>query len=131
MAYARYNRISKHWWGVTHFRIGGRTQPRPNKGFRVTHLPTVGAALEHCRWWKYLRRGTLANVLNQQPSSNVQGAAPGLCIDGLFKMIAVTSTYLSEAEKGNATLNDAQLTVLGSYLGVSFFGNRKQRYRRI
>lgn len=70
-------------------------------------------------------------MLNQQSFPNVQGAAPGLSIDGLFKMIAVTSTYLSEAEKGNATLNDAQLAVLGSYLGVSFFGNRKQRYRRI
>ncbi|KAK1445025.1 hypothetical protein BgAZ_109310 [Babesia gibsoni] len=118
MAYSHFGRITKQWWGVTHFRIGSRNQPRPNKGFRASQLQTIGSALEYCRWWKRLRRGNLASILNKQ--------APN---DGASNI--VTSTYLSEVEKGNASLNNEQLNVLGTYLGVSFVKNKRRCFKRI
>ncbi|GIX61714.1 zinc finger protein [Babesia caballi] len=49
MVYTHFGRVTKQWWGASHLRIGSRGQPRPNKGFRVTQLPSLGSAIECCR----------------------------------------------------------------------------------
>ncbi|GBE59291.1 hypothetical protein, conserved [Babesia ovata] len=118
MVYTHFGRITKQWCGSTHLRIGSRGQPRPNKGFSVKQFATVGSALECCRWWKFLRRGTLARILNLQ-SPSAEASDP------------VTSTHIHNVEKGRAKLSDDQLSVLSSYLGVSFQPRKAPRYRRI
>eukprot|EP00371_Babesia_bovis_P002848 XP_001611495.1 hypothetical protein [Babesia bovis T2Bo] len=76
MVYNHFGRVTKQWWGATHLRIGGRGQPRPNKGFRLSHFPSVGSALECCRWWKFLRRGTLARLLNSDIANPATTSTP-------------------------------------------------------
>ncbi|CDR97249.1 hypothetical protein, conserved [Babesia bigemina] len=130
MVYTHFGRITKQWCGSTHLRIGSRGQPRPNKGFSVKHFDTVGSALECCRWWKFLRRGTLARILNLQ-SSSAEASVPGSCQCALLMQLVVTSTHIHNVENGSAKLNDQQLSVLSSYLGVSFQPRKAPRYRRI
>uniref|UniRef100_A0A3B0MWD9 Uncharacterized protein n=1 Tax=Theileria annulata TaxID=5874 RepID=A0A3B0MWD9_THEAN len=54
------NVLGKQWWGRSHFRIGSRTQPRPNKGFKLFTNNSIHKTVEYFRWWKRIRRGNLA-----------------------------------------------------------------------
>ncbi|AFZ80912.1 hypothetical protein BEWA_003200 [Theileria equi strain WA] len=127
MVYSTASRITKQWWGATHFRIGSRGQPRPNKGFKLTHFKTVGEAVECLRWWKRLRRGTLAHILNSSKSSQLDLTDS----TQVSQEEIIRSRDLEALENGKAVLDNSQLELLSRYLGADLLKQKKKKFRSI
>ncbi|UKJ89432.1 hypothetical protein MACJ_002683 [Theileria orientalis] len=113
MVYSNFNKITKQWWGATHFRIGSRNQPRPNKGFKLTQLDSIGKTVEYFRWWKRLRRGNIANAINsiKNDENNI-----------------VKSGDIEKLERGEIKMPKENLSIIYKYLGINIRQKEKRRY---
>lgn len=128
MVHSTASRITKQWWGASHFRLGSRGQPRPNKGFKSSHFKSVGEAIECLRWWKRLRRGTLAYLLNCSNNTNVTLDKED---SNTNQQSIITSRYIEAVENGKTTLEESQLELLSQYLGANLVKEKKRKFKTI
>ncbi|EAN31473.1 hypothetical protein TpMuguga_04g00121 [Theileria parva strain Muguga] len=98
------NVFGKQWWGRSHLRIGSRTQPRPNKGFKLSTLKSVPKTVEYFRWWKRIRRGNLAFVINSLHNDPNH---------------ILLSSDIAKFERGEANLSKPHLNTIFKYLGIT------------
>ncbi|CCF72921.1 conserved Plasmodium protein, unknown function [Babesia microti strain RI] len=133
-------RITRQWWGTVHFRIGGRGQQRPNKGFDCKTLGDFGKNLEFLRWNKFLRRQTIAQVLNYSAQNqyittdcqlttdvNCKNTDDSFTTDAKPEKLNSWDIYM--VEKGEKKLSDEQIKSLESFLAVKFTKKRQKRLR--